>query len=305
MYAGNLNNLNQHLHLSSAEFYITNVCNLSCEGCNRFNNYKFNGHQKWDTFSDTYKKWSEQLSIGNIGILGGEPLYNPDYMKWLTGIRSLWPKANILTVTNGYRLDKINGLYDFLLEHKHNTFLSIGIHNKKNRLMILDKVKNFLSKPLTYCFDNSNMYQQKMMISDANEVKVEVEYNWWFHQGALIKLEDEKKFTLHNSDVKKAHDICHSKYCHHFMDGKLYKCGAVALFPEFSKQHNIVLSPEDKELMLSYRPMKINDTDEFKKEFIKNLPNSIPQCKFCPEEYHGKQIYSEEKKIVFIKRGDK
>ena len=34
--------------LDYCEFYITNVCNLSCNGCNRFNNYKFRGFQRWE-----------------------------------------------------------------------------------------------------------------------------------------------------------------------------------------------------------------------------------------------------------------
>lgn len=33
--------------LDYMEFYITNVCNLTCTGCNRFNNYKFKGFQRW------------------------------------------------------------------------------------------------------------------------------------------------------------------------------------------------------------------------------------------------------------------
>jgi organic radical activating enzyme len=299
-----MHNLKKYLRLATVEFYITNVCNLTCEGCNRFNNYKFSGHQKWDNFKDVYKEWADQLDVYQITILGGEPLYNPDYMKWVSGIRDLWPAAKLTTVTNGYRLDQINGLYDFLLAHNKNTYLSIGIHNKKHRSMLMTKIKNFLVGPLTYKFDNSNIYQQKIIITDSNNVEVKVEYNWWFHQGALIKIEDGKKFTLHNSDVKKAHDICHSKYCHHFMHGKLYKCGAVALFPEFSKQHDMVLTSDDEKLMTGYRALEINDSVEFKKEFIRSLPNSIPQCKFCPEEYHGEQIYSEEKKIVFIKKRD-
>ena len=38
--------------LNYAEFYITNVCNLNCTECNRFNNYHFSGHQRWDDYSD-------------------------------------------------------------------------------------------------------------------------------------------------------------------------------------------------------------------------------------------------------------
>jgi hypothetical protein len=120
-----------------------------------------------------------------------------------------------------------------------------------------------------------------------------VEYNWWFHQGALIH--DGDIFNLHSSNVEKAHNNCHMKTCHHFIEGKLYKCGVVALLPKFFDQYPNNLSNSDKELMLSYKPLAINNTSKEKISFIKNLENSIPQCKFCPEYYNGKQIYAIEK----------
>jgi len=290
---------NKLQNLKSVEFYITNVCNLACQGCNRFNNYKFTGFQRWSVLKDVYAQWADQLILNNISILGGEPLLNPEYMQWLQGLRDLWPNANIVTTTNGYRLTQVKGLYDHIVKNKKNTFLSVGIHNKKSRSMILSNIENFLVGPLEYNFNNENIYQQYMIITDSNGVKIKVEYNWWFHQGALIRDLESNRFTLHASDVKKAHDICHSKYCHHFMNGKLYKCGAVALFPEFAQQHPMTLSDEDHELMLSYRPLEITDSYEHKKQFINNLPDAIPQCRFCPEEYHGEQIYAEEKKVLF------
>jgi hypothetical protein len=39
----------------------------------------------------------------------------------------------------------------------------------------------------------------------------------------------------------------------------------------------------------------MNKGDKVKNDFIKNLKNPIPQCKFCPEEYHGDQIFALEK----------
>lgn len=293
--------MSKTFRIPSLEFYITNVCNLTCQGCNRFNNYKFSGFQRWTEYEKIYTQWATELEIQHIGILGGEPLLNPEFMLWLGGIRALWPQAGISVVTNGYRLNMIDGLYDFMLRHKVNTWLSVGIHNKKHKQNILDNVKNFLKEPIKFEFNNNDIYREYMIATDANGVQLKVEYNWWFHQGALIKDPNAMKFTLHQSDVTKAHAICHSKTCHHFMNGKLYKCGAVALFPEFAKQYEIELSPADQELMMAYQPLSIDSTDQQKQQFLDNLPNAIPQCRFCPEEYHGEQIFAEEKKVVFQK----
>jgi hypothetical protein len=209
----------------------------------------------------------------------------------------IWDKK-IRIITNGFRLDRQTDLYAVLEKHR-NIELWVGIHNKQHKQEIVQKVQDFTQAPHTVSFNSDNPYQQYMTVTDANGVCIKIEYNWWFHQGALIKDPDAMKFTLHQSDVKKAHDICHSKYCHHFMNGKLYKCGAVALFPEFAKQHEVVLSPADQELMAGYQPLTIDATSQQKQEFLNNLPNAIPQCRFCPEEYHGEQIFAEEKKVVF------
>jgi hypothetical protein len=49
------------LHISYAEFYIINVCNLACAACNRFNNYNFTGYQHWSDYADIYQKFGEYL----------------------------------------------------------------------------------------------------------------------------------------------------------------------------------------------------------------------------------------------------
>ena len=289
--------------IQSVEFYITNVCNLTCTGCNRFNNYKFTGQQRWADYKEIYSQWAKEITPLNLAILGGEPTLNPDFMDWFQGLRKLWPQPMLVAVTNGYRINKVNGLYDFLLANRFNTHLSVGIHNEDHKDFIMQNIEEFLVGPIKYELVDTDPYHQYMYATDANKVKLKIEYNWWFHQGALVKLSDDPEtFTLHQSNVDQAHEICHSKYCHHMMDGKLYKCGAVALFPEFANQHNVQLSDEDRELMLSYAPLTIDASYEEKKMFLENLPNAIPQCKFCPEEYHGEQIYAVEKKVKFHKK---
>ena len=278
------------IHLDYCEFYITNVCNLACPGCNRFNNYKFKGTQRWEDYADVYAQWAKEISVDHMGVLGGEPLLNVDIMAWLEGLTDLWPDTYIKVVTNGYYLNKVKGLYDFLVKQP-KVKLWVGIHNESHKPMITGIIDEFLQGPLQYEYNNDNPYQQYAWIDDANGVRIKLEYNWWFHQGALIP--DDAGFKLHNSDVETAHAICHSKTCHHFVRGKLYKCGVVALLPEFAEQHALDISEEDRQLMMSYKPLTIDDVD--KQGFIDNLPNSLAQCKFCPEKYHGIQIFAEEK----------
>ena len=283
------------LTIPYAEFYITHVCNLACDGCNRFNNYKFTGFQKWDDCAEIYQQWATQVDIGSIGILGGEPLLNKDIIDWISGVRKLWKRPLIRVVTNGFYLNKVKGLYDLLVKDK-STQLWIGIHNKAHKKKIMKEVHTFFAEPFSYNFDNTNPYMQYMEVTDANGVVFRVEYNWWFHQGAIIN--QGSALTLHDSDPVKAHEICHMKTCHHFIQGQLYKCGVVGVLPDFDEQHNLSLSNEDKNLLHGYKPLNIHDDHATKKQFIESLNQVIPQCKFCPEQYFGEQIFSQEKRLI-------
>jgi len=288
------------LNLNYAEFYLTNVCNLSCPGCNRFNSFNFKGHQRWSEYKDTYAKWANILHLRTFGILGGEPLLNPEFMNWLIGTTDLWPKSICRLTTNGFQLNRVKGLYD-VLKSSPKIHMSVGIHNKMHKREIMNILEEFLEGPLQIEHDNSNKYQQKLFITDSNNVKVKVEYNWWFHQGAIVPNE-QGKLTLHNSNPNKAHDLCHSKECHHFAYGKLYKCGASALFSEFDEQIGLELNPHDKELINNVNALSVEDDLETQQLFIENLKNPIPQCKFCPEVYIGDQIFALKKKDILAQQ---
>jgi len=282
------------LHLPYAEIYITNVCNLTCDGCNRFNRYAFKGWQSWSDWKDIYQKWGQELHIDCISIMGGEPMLNPDFYQWVQGISLIWPTSMLGIASNGTRLHLYHKLYSILLDNRL-IVLKISMHNKMHKKELIKKVEDFLTRPLRYQFD-STRYRESLSITDVNNVTVKVEHNWWFHQGAIVTDEDSGKLRLHQSDPIKAHDICHSKTCHHFDKGRLYKCGPAALFPEFDKQFALDLTESDRQLMLSVPSIGIDDTVEQKIRFVQQIDEPIPQCKFCPEEYYGKQIFAMIKK---------
>lgn len=282
----------QRLTVPYAEFYITNVCNLSCAGCNRFNDYHFTGYQKWQDYADIYSRWAQEVTLGTMGILGGEPLLNPTFMAWLVGVNRLWPNRHLKVVTNGFQLGKVAGLYD-MLEANRNIEIWVGIHNKQHKQQIFDTVRQFLRAPVVTDHRADNPYQEYVWMTDRNRVRVKIEYNWWFHQGAIRR--EGMTRTLHASDPEKAHANCHMRTCHHFIRGHLYKCGVVALLPEFDQQHPLSLSQQDQQLMHSYRALSIDDDFATKQQFVSTLEDAIPQCRFCPEQYHGTQIFSQIK----------
>jgi len=138
----------EKLSLNYVEFYITNVCNLNCTDCNRFNNYYFKGFQRWNDYKHIYKQWSKKLNIQQIAILGGEPTLNPTLNEWVYGISELWPMSYLSIVTNGTRFNHLNGLYKILLEHKGKITIEVSIHNNNMLHDLINNTKQFLSEPI-------------------------------------------------------------------------------------------------------------------------------------------------------------
>ena len=100
------------------------------------------------------------------------------------------------------------------------------------------------------------------------------------------------KFVLYNNDPEEAHRVCGfaSCKCYHFIKGRLYKCGPVALFPEFDQQFGFDLSTSDQELLHSYRPLAVEEFDQRGQQFLDQIDNVIPQCKFCPVPKEGENF---------------
>ena len=137
-------------YLNYSEFYITNVCNLNCQNCNRYNNFAFSGHQTWSDHADQYRAWAEILDIKEIGILGGEPLLNPDFPNWLHGIAELWPNAKIHIDTNGTQLHKWPDLYDWVKKYQGRVCVWISDHINDNGFQARKSILKFLKEKVDF-----------------------------------------------------------------------------------------------------------------------------------------------------------
>jgi organic radical activating enzyme len=287
------------IFLDRVEFYITNVCNLNCDNCNRFNNYHFTGHQKWEDYREIYEEWGKKINFNHISILGGEPLLNPSIIDWSHGIGGIW-KARIEIVTNGTRLLHVKGLYDEMKGYgRGQIFIHVGLHDGTKLAEMEEMVLKFLKGPVEReeVFENNTTHYRFI---DSNDVWVEIHVENIFHRNALTR--NNSIFTIHDSNTTKAHDICYEKHNHHFVKGKLYKCNVTGVLPEFHKQFYLNMSLEDKKLMDSYRPLTLDDDLEFTKSFINNLPNEVSQCKFCPEWLDSFPLIPSTQKIKVEKK---
>lgn len=268
---------------SKIEFYITNVCNLSCEGCNRFNNYSFAGWQRWSELESIYTQWAEHIVIEHMVLLGGEPLLNPEILDWVYGLNRIF-NTNVQILSNGTRINKVAGLYKAL--QVNGNWMGISWHNPETIDEFDREVRQFLQGDVIKVDRDhpANTFGAHMMWMDSNGVKIPLWVQYEFYSSA-IKHTPEGRFTLHQSNPVKAHNSCgFAKFKnYHFIHGKLYKCGPVALFPEFDQQHTFDISDADRELINSYKPLTVEECATHGAGYFDQLDQPLSQCKFCPE----------------------
>ena len=292
--------IDNRIVVDKIEFYITNVCNLTCTNCNRYNNYNFKGWQNWKDYESIYAEWAKKIKIKNLVILGGEPLLNPSICEWIYGLSKLWTSVQI--VTNGTHLNLVPGLYDAV--RRTHSWVQVIIHNKNDAEKHFENIKSFLTKPLKF-FDDRNVLNEDGLSStfgadyafrDQYRIVVAASLQDSFYDASIYK-NNKNRLTLHNNDPELAHKDCgFVKYKnYHFIRGKLYKCGPVALLPEFDQQYPLDISDKDRELLNSYRPLSIDEFEDRGADFINNIDNVIDQCKFCPTTFSNTQIFATNK----------
>lgn len=302
-------------HLKYTEVNITNVCNYSCSHCQSLNNFAFKGHQRWKDHEQDYRNLAENLEIDQIQIIGGEPTLNPDFEEWVEGISNLWPKTKLQISTNGSQLNKLSErIYNILLRHKGT--LWITCHDIKLYDSLLDFSKSFLGEIVSDSntdetwkteYEKSKHDPSVILrtvsrtLIDNNGVEVILDWSQSFVSSVIDILDDQQLAMKFNNDPVDAHKICYFKTCHQLNKGKLYKCPLISILPDFLNQFDVSMEETDRELAYSYKPLTSDDPNFH--EFIKNINEPIPQCKFCPSSYDNKyKFVGTEKKIKIVPR---
>lgn len=290
-----------HVIPNKVDFYITNVCNLTCENCNRFNNYKFTGWQRWSDYATVYQEWSKRVKLTAITIMGGEPFLNPTLTDWVQGLNQTFG-VSVQILTNGTRLRQLPELYPLLqYTDDQGAMNSIGVslHNPEEYDTLKQDIYDFLQGPITEIPITDSGEWNSWSFVDVNGVTIRVFLKDEFGPSAL-RINYRKQLTVYRNDPVLAHQACGFVRwkSYHFIKGKLYKCAPVALLPEFDQQYPLPLSPTEREILNSYNALSIENYDEYADQFWETLDDPIPQCQFCPIHVTVKKIFPVRKGSV-------
>lgn len=264
------------------EFYITNVCNLTCQGCNRFNDMHFRGWQRFSDYADVIAEWGKKITIDHTVLMGGEPLLNPTICDWLQGLRKIGQYGPQI-MSNGTYIDRVDGLYETLRET--HGWIGVSLHHRNDADEIYQRIRNFYpaaSHVVEVEGKENTRSGSTRSFCDQNNIWIEVWNQTDFVKNA-VRYTAEGRPTLHNNTPESAFVTCAfaANKNYHFIRGKLYRCGPVGLFPELDDQFDLDLSPEDKVLLRSYRPLSVENYAAEHELFFDHIDDMIPQCKFC------------------------
>ena len=292
---------------NKVEFYITNVCNLTCDNCNRFNNFNFKGSQRWSDYAETYQRWAHLIELQSIVLMGGEPLLNPTVKEWIAGLADTF-NCDVQILTNGLQLNRVPGLYDVVQAYatrpKNFVHLQVSLHNMNHFDHLRQQIAEFLQGPIkewgTYLGRDAppfyRNYQAFYTAHDANGVQINMHVDNNFYTSA-VQLGENGQYRVHNSDAAEAHAQCgFVRYkSYHFIEGKIYKCGPVALLPQFDRQIGLELTDSQRILMNSYQPFTVEQVEQQGSEILHTINQAIPQCEFCPVHSTNRTIWPEKK----------
>lgn len=270
--------MNNSFNIDLGVFNITNVCNLSCEGCETYNNKKFKGHSYWKDYETDYIEWSKKLDIESIIIIGGEPFANPDLDNWVFGLKQLWPDCKDMYIcTNGtYLENNVDSIKKYL---EQGFWLDISCHNPEH----LEKIKLNIEKILEDF--NFTVLQENTQLRyfDQNKILIKLYTAYNFRKTSQKFIKDNIIY-MHDSDIEKAHELCigNTGQCFTFSKGKLYKCYLTAISSDLMSQFQI--EERAVNLLSSYKPCSPYDEDKEIDFFLKNIKKAIPQCNLCPEK---------------------
>lgn len=138
------------------------------------------------------------------------------------------------------------------------------------------------------------------ILTDKNGVEFRLDWNQSFLASAITITKQQTLKMKFDSDPVTAHEICPFKVCHQLNKGKLYKCPLVSVLPDFLDQFEVDMDDADRKLARSHVPITGSDNNDTISNFVNNLDQPIPQCKFCPANEKKYNFVGTDKKIKVI-----
>jgi organic radical activating enzyme len=252
------------------ETMITQACNLSCQGCSNYSDIKHSGYVSWQDGKSQLEHWLEKITIPDFGIIGGEPLINPQWKEWIVGVRELMPNTQIRFTTNGLVLDRAPDLFD-VCRYVGNIVLKISVHVDDAKL------EHYIEQIYNSAQWESVLEHGIRRYRTDNNVRFQVNRPDKFLKTYQGSYENMRPW---NSNPEQSFDLCIQQNCPLLYNGKIYKCSTAGLLlPLLNRFGNPNI---DQWLPYLDSGISVTDSDTKIKDFLDNFGKFSTICKQCP-----------------------
>jgi organic radical activating enzyme len=260
----------KRLTLPFIETMATQVCNLACPGCTNYSDLSHTGYVSWNQGKQWIEPWLNLFDIPDFGIIGGEPLINPELDQWLLGLRNLMPESQLRLTTNGLLLHKWPQLLD-LINYIGNCVFKITVH--VDDLVLEQEINKIFQSQSWEPVDEYGISRWK----NTHGVRLQINRPQTFLKTYLGNYDT---MAPHHSKPADAFSACVQKTCPLLYQGKIYKCSTSALLldtldrfnrPNWTQWEPYIehgISPESSMDQLT--------------EFVNNFNRPHLQCSQCP-----------------------
>lgn len=250
----------------------TQVCNISCEGCTNYSDLPHKGYVPWKKFKSEFTPWLDLLEIPDFGIMGGEPLINPEITDWLSGSRELLPTSQIRFTTNGLLLSKHMDVVD-CAHSIGNVVFKISVHTNSTELeqTIQEIFSRYQWEPVV----EFGIHRWKTTNGMRFQVNRPTEFVKTY-QGAYHNM------MPYDSSITESFAACIQQTCPLLHNGAIYKCSTQGLLKEtLARVGNPNLEHWAPYLIDG---ITINSSRDVIQNFVNNFSKPAKICQMCPSK---------------------
>lgn len=256
--------------LPFVEIMATQVCNISCHGCTNYSDLTHQGYLTWEQAREQIEPWTNRVEILDFGIIGGEPLINPEIRTWIKGVRELLPNAHLRFTTNGILLDKHFDIVQ-LLADIGNCVLKISAHTTD------------IESTINRVFEAYNW--QPIYVYGIHHYKTTNDFRFQVRRPeTFIKTyqNNYENMQPHNSDPASAFEICCQQTCPLLYQGQIYKCSTSGLLQSTLAKFNWPNRNAWEPYLLPGLSPDCSESELL--EFLDNFGKPAEICRQCPTQ---------------------
>ena len=257
------------LQLPFVEMMVTQFCNLSCVGCSNYADLKHTGYVPWQAGRQEIESWLPRLDIKEFGIMGGEPLINPELKDWIRGLRELLPDSPIRFSTNGELLDRHLDVVETAHEVGNFVFkITVHQHNERVEAVIAKIFSMYKWEPVRE--HGINRYQT------TRGLRFQINRPQTFIKTYRNDYANMRPFDSNPAD---SFAICIQQTCPLMLGGRMYKCSTLGGLEDTLKRFGVT-DPAWQSYVGQYITPDSSASDI--QSFLINFGQPNRVCRMCP-----------------------